>query len=117
MPMSVDLPAPFGPSNPRISPQRAVRETRDSARRRPKWRETSDASTRSKSTSGRQPRAIGRPEAALIGVERAVDAFQGSDQLLASRSIFGRVSTAVPVIVLEPDQLLKEFVATGHQAL
>ncbi len=35
MPISVDLPAPFGPSRPRMSPARAVSVTCESARRRP----------------------------------------------------------------------------------
>jgi len=40
-PISVDLPAPFGPSRPTMSPALNVSDTRDSARRRPKCRETS----------------------------------------------------------------------------
>ncbi len=48
--ISVDLPAPFGPSSPTMSPGCAVKETLASARRRPKWRETSRSWTESKST-------------------------------------------------------------------
>src|SRR5258708_12699809 len=46
-PISVDFPAPFGPIRPTISPERAVSETRVSARRRPKWRDTSPRLTES----------------------------------------------------------------------
>ena len=49
MARSVDFPAPFGPSNPTMSPARALNETCDTARRRPKCRETSSAVTDSKS--------------------------------------------------------------------
>ena len=38
MARSVDFPAPFGPSRPTISPARQSSDTRDSARRRPKFR-------------------------------------------------------------------------------
>ena len=33
---SVDLPAPFGPSRPTMLPRGATKETRETARRRPK---------------------------------------------------------------------------------
>ena len=56
MPIRVDLPAPFGPSRPTISPRRADSETCETARRRPKCRETSTSDTWSKSAITRRGR-------------------------------------------------------------
>ena len=58
IPSRVDLPAPFGPSSPRIAPARAVKLTRETARRRPKWRDTSSTATWSKSVTPRCPRRL-----------------------------------------------------------
>ena len=59
MPISVDLPAPFGPSRPTMSPGARVSETCDTARRRPKCRETSSELNASRSRRSRSDAPTG----------------------------------------------------------
>src|SRR4051794_12439522 len=105
MPRSVDLPAPFGPSRPRISPALSDRDTRETALRRPKCRERSVMSMRSKSKltevwrsvtawsrtagatgsqSGGDARARHRIGSHSVFVECAVDILQRGQQFLTA---------------------------------
>src|SRR5258708_17131369 len=86
--ISVDFPAPLGPSSPRISPDRALKDTFASARRRPKWREMSTRGTESKAAVTRSGRGSG-PD---VVVQRAVDLLQRGHQPPPSR----RVPASVP---------------------
>src|SRR4051794_5773271 len=115
MPIRVDLPAPFGPSSPTISPLPTAKLTCDTARRRPKCRLTSTSETWSKSTimpfpenaarrtgahgsaSGGAIEGVGRNIAA---VESAVDVLERGEELLAPRDVprFARLAAAAVLL-------------------
>src|SRR5262249_50544763 len=107
---SVDLPAPFGPSKPMMSPLLAVSVTSPSARRRPKCRDTSVRLTESKS----------RPESGSgigVVVERAVHMLERGDELFAAMAVPGRIDAAAAVVTFELDQLAQQLLAAGRQPL
>ena len=94
MPISVDFPAPFGPSRPTISPRRArQRDRATTARRRPKCARDVDRARRDRNrgrrSSGQACAVAPGSRAGVVGVERAVDVLERGDQLLASRGIRG----------------------------
>jgi len=73
MDISVDFPAPFGPSSATISPAVQVNDTRLSAHRRPKVRETLVKLSEVKSTSS-----------GCVAIDLRVDALERSHQLLTA---------------------------------
>src|SRR5262249_47980974 len=115
--MRVDLPAPFGPSRPRISPLDTANDKRETARRRPKWRETAVSSTRAKSTltrrglRGLQARGWCRRCRARRKPVRGPAAAAPAAQCSAPR-LLDADDDRFP-----DDELLKELLATGDQAL
>src|SRR5258706_3151187 len=88
--ISVDFPAPLGPSSPRISPDRALKDTFASARRRPKWREMSTRGTEAKSAVTRS----GGGSGPHVVVQRAVDLLERGHQLAASSRVPPTVAAA-----------------------
>src|SRR6185503_13367740 len=114
-PINVDLPAPFGPRRPTMSPAASVIETCDRARRRPKWRETSVSWTESKSTVARTTSAGsgrgGRLGREIVAVEGAVDLLERHDHFLAARRVAAIVDAAAAPLLLEPDQLVEQLVS------
>src|SRR3954468_12445250 len=117
MPMRVDLPAPFGPSRPMMSPARASSDTCETARRLPKCRDTSTSRTASKLTIRKScPRSGGAKRAGVIGiVERAVDVFELRHQFLAAsqRAIVAASSTP---LALDLHELAEQLLASCMQA-
>ena len=78
-------------------------ETRETARRRPKWRDTSDELDAIEvDAHASDARAVGRrrARARVVGVERAVDALERRDQLFPPGRIARRIAAAVALIVL-----------------
>ena len=137
MPRSVDLPAPFGPSRPRMSPDLSDRDTRDTALRRPKCRERSVMSMRSKSKvtevrpstivrprrtgatrsrSGGDARARRRLRTRPVFVERAVDILERGQQFFTTRRVARLVDPAPPLILLQPHEILEQLLAAGDRA-
>src|SRR6266446_9299653 len=147
--MSVDFPAPLGPRRPTISPARASNDRWDTARRRPKCRETSTSRTLSKSNgsitgpldhlavrgaspaSARERRcarlarregwsrgeagATERLGARVVAVERAVNVFEGGDELLATGHVALLFDASRPVVQLQADQFIEQPGAAGDQ--
>ena len=96
---SVDLPAPFGPSRPTISPLRQSSDTRVNARRRPKFRLSSrmersrkSALTRRRSVPPRRPDRGRRVRAAPSSAGRR-SAYFAASMLPARRCCSSRTSS------------------------
>src|SRR5215467_10090976 len=67
--------------------------------------------------SGRQTRTAGRLRARLVAVERAVDLLQRRQELFAPGGKSTTVDPPTPLVVLQPNQLLKQLLAPGNQPL
>src|SRR5258705_11423214 len=112
----VDLPAPFGPSSPRIMPRPARKETRESARRRPKWRATFSAVTWSKSMVNGLGGGALPASARTRLVKLSVDLLEVRDESLLAGRLLHRFAVAAANALFDARQFAEQRVPARHQA-
>ena len=108
--MSVDLPAPFGPSRPRISPRR--RFERDAGEGSTPTEvpghvgEANGVEIDRRHHAARPARSAGSGPS-LVAVERAVDVFKGREHLFAASVVARLDCPAIAALVFEADEFAK----------
>src|SRR5258705_3794931 len=106
----VDLPAPFGPSSPRIMPRPTRKETRESARRRPKWRDTFSAVTWSKSmVNGLGGDALTASARTRL-VKLSVELLEVRDESLLAGRVLHRFAVAAANVLFDARQFAEQRV-------